>query len=193
LSRAALIGALFLALCLAGPAARAAPSANERLAQARALQQKGSSNEARALFESLLPELREHGDAADLASASMSLSQMALGQGDYVKAAQWADQAREAFESAGDQAGRIRAVNNVGLADLYRGAYPSALLHFEEALALSRSRGDAEAEIEELNNVGNVHYYQARYLDALHVFREALEKVDGAGAAPWAARRRRTC
>jgi len=111
--------------------------------------------------------------------------------GDYDRAAGRAREAAAAYRSLGDEAGRTRAVNGVGLAELYRGAYPAALTRFEEALAMTRSTGDREGEIEELNNLGNVHFYQARYLDALHAFRSALDAVDAAGDAPWTARRRR--
>jgi tetratricopeptide (TPR) repeat protein len=197
LNRAALLGALIPSLCLAqaGPARRPPPAATasvqDRLGEARALHQKGSAAEARAVFESLLPELRKQPDQADLALALKSLGEIALREGDYQRAADLSRQAADAYRAAGDETTRIRAVNTIGLAHLYRGDYPSALGYFEEALAFARANGQPQAEVEELNNVGNVHYYQARYLDAQQAFHDALELVDHARSAPWAARRRR--
>jgi tetratricopeptide (TPR) repeat protein len=162
LIRAALLGALLPSLCLA---------------QSVPVSGSGSS-------EASAERLAQ-------ARAQLSLSQVALGQGDYQRAADRARESAEAYRLLGDQAGRTRAVNAAGLADLYSGAYPRALASFGEALALAKARGDREAEVEELNNIGNVHYYQARYLDALHAFRAALDEVDGAASAPWTARRRR--
>jgi CHAT domain-containing protein/tetratricopeptide (TPR) repeat protein len=125
------------------------------------------------------------------AGSLLSLSETALGQGDYQRAADRARESADIYRSLGDALGRTRAVKAAGLADLYSGAYPAALASFEEALALARATGDRDAEVEELNNVGNVHYYQARYLDALHAFQNALDEVDKAGPAAWTARRRR--
>jgi CHAT domain-containing protein/Tfp pilus assembly protein PilF len=189
-----MLGAAALSLCLAGapsPAGAAEDRVQERLAEARALQQKGSLREAQRAFEALLPELVASTDRSDLGAALNALSQMARAQGDYDRAASRALEAAEVYRKLGDRAGERRAINNIGLAELYRGDYPTALRHFEEALALARSMGDREGEIEELSNLGAVYFPQARYLDALHAYRSALDLIDQAAGAPWHARRRR--
>jgi CHAT domain-containing protein/tetratricopeptide (TPR) repeat protein len=163
----------------------------QRLAEARGLQQKGSLREAQKLYEALLPELATRGDREALGTALNAISQMATAQGDYDRAASAAREAAEAYRASVDKAGERRAVNNVGLAEHYRGDYASAQRHFEEALALARASGDREAEVEELNNLANVFFPQARYLDALQTYRSALQRVDQAAGAPWYARRRR--
>jgi CHAT domain-containing protein len=172
-------------------AAEPADPSQLRLAEARALQQKGSLREAQKLYESLLPVLEKGKDLAALGSVHNALSQIAAAQGEYDRAAASGRDAAEAYRKLGDRNGQTRAVNNIGVAELYRGDYPLALEHFEEALALSRATADREGEVEELNNIGSVFFLQARYLDALHSYRSALDRVDQAAGAPWHARRRR--
>ena len=186
--------ALLPSLCLAGassPPGGTQDRLKERLAEARALQQKGSLREAQRSFEALLPELLARTDQADLGAALNALSQMAKAQGDYDRAASRGLEAAEVYRKLADREGERRAVNNIGLAGLYRGDYPTAVRHFEDALALARSTGDREGEIEELNNLGTVYFPQAKYLDALHAYRSALDRIDQAAGAPWHARRRR--
>jgi len=191
--RAGAIAALLPALCFAQaqPAVGAGDGLQQRLTEARALQQKGSLREAQKLYEALLPDLVARGDRVDVGAALNALSQMATAQGEYDRAVATGRDAAEAYRKAGDKAGERRAVNNVGLAELYLGDYPAAQAHFEEALALSRASGDPEAEIEQLNNLGTVFFPQARYLDALHAYRSALQHVEEAAGAPWHARRLR--
>ncbi len=190
----AALAAVLPSLCLA----QSSPSAGtardglqQRFAEARALQQRGSLREAQKLYEALLPDLSARGNPADLGAALNALSQMATAQGDYGRAAASGRQAAEAYRRSGDKLGERRAVNNVGAAELSRGDFSQAQGHFEEALALARRSGDREAEIEELNNLGSAFFPQARYLDALHAYRGALERVDQAAGEPWHARRRR--
>jgi CHAT domain-containing protein/tetratricopeptide (TPR) repeat protein len=163
----------------------------QRLAEARAMQQKGSLREAQGVYEALLPDLAARGDQRERGTALNALSQIATAQGEYDRAAAAGRGAADAYRKSGDKAGVRRAVNNLGLAEHYRGDYAPAQAHFEEALALARESGDREAEVEELNNLANVFFPQARYLDALHAYRSALERVDQAAGAPWYARRRR--
>jgi CHAT domain-containing protein/tetratricopeptide (TPR) repeat protein len=187
------LAAVFPGLSFAqpSPSAGAPDQLQHRLAEARALQQKGSLREAQKLYEESLDDLAARGDQDELGAALNALSQMATAQGEYGRAAASGREAIEAYRKSGNKAGERRAVNNVGLAELYRGDYPLAEARFEEALALARAGGDAEAEIEELNNLGTVFFPQARYLDALQAYRSALERVDRAGPAPWVGRRRR--
>ena len=64
-------------LCFAQPAFSAAAGAagqpQQRLGEARALQQKGSLREAQRSFEALLPDLRARADRADLGAALNAL------------------------------------------------------------------------------------------------------------------------
>jgi len=172
-------------------AAEPADPAKLRLAEARALQEKGSLREAQKLYESLLPDLEARKDLAELGSVLNGLSQIATAQGDYDRAAARGRDAAETYRKVGDRSGQTRAVNNIGAAEAYRGDYPQALEHFEVALALSRATDDREAEVEELNNIGSVFFLQARYLDALRSYRSALDRVDQAAGAPWHPRRQR--
>jgi CHAT domain-containing protein len=187
----AALAAAFPAFAQPSPAAGIPDRLQQRLAEARALQQKGSLREAQKLYEESLGDLTSRGDQENLGTALNALSQIATAQGDYGRAASAGRDAVEAYRRSGNRAGERRAVNSVGLAELYRGDYPLAEARFEEGLALARAGADTEAEVEELNNLGTVFFPQARYLDALHAYRTALERVDRAASAPWAARRRR--
>ncbi len=190
--RRVLFIALLPSLCFVQAASvgqvSAAEPLQQRLGEARALQQKGSLREAQKAYESLLRELEANGDRAGLATALSSLSQIASAQGEYDRAIEKARRANDLYRELGDHAGETRALNNIGFAELYRGDYLPALDHFHEALALSRRNGNGEAEVEELNNIGSVYYLQARYLDALQAYRSAQERADRAAGEPWYAR-----
>src|SRR5207302_2410475 len=138
----AILAAAVPSVCLAEasrPSVGAQDRLQERLAEARALQQKGSLREAQRSFEALLPDLRARSDRADLGATLNALSQMGTAQGDYDRAAATGLEAAELYRNLADRSGERRAVNNIGLAELYRGDYPPAVRHFEEALALARS------------------------------------------------------
>ncbi|HYR19798.1 MAG TPA: tetratricopeptide repeat protein, partial [Myxococcales bacterium] len=190
----AILAAILPSLCLAepsSPSGGAQDRLQERLAEARELQQKGSLREAQKSFEALLPDLRARSDRADLGAALNALSQISTAQGEYDRSAAAALEAAEVYRKLADRSGERRALNNIGTAELYRGDYLPAVRHFEEALALARATGDREAEVDGLNNLAAVYFPQARYLDALHAYRSALERVDQAAGAPWQGRRRR--
>src|SRR6266852_6044700 len=146
------LGAWMAALAAAFPAfAQPSPTTGtpdrlqQRLAEARALQQKGSLREAQKLYEESLADLASRGDQDQLGAALNALSQAATAQGDYGRAAAAGRDAIEAYRRSGNKTGERRAVNNVGLAELYRGDYPLAEARFEEGLALARAGADAEA------------------------------------------------
>jgi tetratricopeptide (TPR) repeat protein len=174
-------------ICSLTGAARGAPPA---LADARALQQKGSLREAQKAYEGLLPELRSS-DRAALGAALNALSQIASAQGQYESAAARAREAADVHRALGDRGGEAHAIQLLGVAEIYQAHYASALHQMDTALALARTIGDREREITVLNNAGSIHFHQARYLDALRLYREALDSAGHAGAAPWSTRLRR--
>jgi len=170
----------------------AAPSDElaRRLEQARALQAKGASQEARQLYESLLPTLEAQKRRAELAGALTALTELASAQGDYDAAIARGRESAELYRDLGDAGGQARALNNWGANELYRGNYPAALNRFEQALALYRNAANRDGEIEQLSHIGNAFYYQGKYLDAWRAYREAMDRVDQASTEPWSARRR---
>jgi len=162
----------------------------QRLEQARALQAKGSSREARKLYEALLPALAAEKRRGELAVALTALTEIASAQGDYDFAVAKARESAELYRSLGDAVGRARALNNWGANELYRGDYPAALNRFQQALALYRSAANRDGEAEQFSNIGNALYYQGKYLEAWRAYREAMDRVEQASTEPWTARRR---
>jgi len=161
-----------------------------RLEQARALQAKGSSPEARKLYESLLPALEAQKRRGELAAALTALTEIASAQGDYDVAVARARESVELYRSLGDAVGQARALNNWGANELYRGDYPAALTQFQQALALYRTTANGDGEVEQLTNIGTVSYFQGKYLEAWRAYREAMNRVEQASAEPWSARLR---
>src|SRR5258708_1250139 len=162
----------------------------QRLEEARALQAKGSSREARNIYESLVPVLRTEQRNPELAAVLTALGEIAPAQGEYDVAIARASEAAAIYHNLGDQRGEARALNNWGAAELYRGDYPAALARLQQALALSVSAGDREVEVEQLSNIGHAFYYQGKYMDAWRAYQRAMDVLDHAGNSPSVARNR---
>src|SRR3982074_3768385 len=83
----------------------------------------------------------------------------------------------------GDVANLVRALKNLGLAQMYSGDYDPALKSFTEASHLAPPHS--------LNNIGRVLYFKGRYADAMDDYRQAATQVESAPhAAEWLASRR---
>ncbi len=193
------LGCLFGTPHFAGLLAFAAPPTSsqaktdevpQRLEEARALQAKGSSREARNIYESLVPVLRTEQRNPELAAVLTALGEIAPAQGEYDVAIARASEAAAIYHNLGDQRGEARALNNWGAAELYRGDYPAALARLQRALALSVSAGDREVEVEQLSNIGHAFYYQGKYMDAWRAYQRAMDVLDHAGNSPSVARNR---
>jgi CHAT domain-containing protein/Tfp pilus assembly protein PilF len=156
-----------------------------RLQEARALAEKGSNQEARKIYDSLLPALRQQGDSADLATALNALSSIANAQGDYAYAIQAGQESAAVFRRLGDKRGVVRALDRVGLAHSYRGTNTDATVIFEQALSLSQQIGDAEDEVAVRNNLGDVFYFEGRYLDAMRSYEQQMKVVNQHPSDAW--------
>ena len=95
-----------------------------RLEKAKALDENGSSAEARTVYEALLPETVAN--PAMHAGVLRALGKIAGQLGDYDSAVRRAGQAAAEYRALGDAAGEASALNNLGVAQLYTGAYDSA-------------------------------------------------------------------
>jgi CHAT domain-containing protein len=155
------------------------------LHEALALAQKGSNQEARKMYDALLPDLRQQGDSADLAAALHALSSIASTQGDYAYAIQAGQESAAVSRRIGNKLGEVRALNDVGLAHSYRGTNADATTNFEAALDLSRQIGDAEDEVGVRNNLGSVFYFEGRYLDAMRSYEQAMNVVSQHPSDAW--------
>ena len=176
---------LFQVISLAAPDAS---SLAARLEEAKALDENGSSAEARTVYEALLPETVAN--PAMHAGVLRALGKIAGQLGDYDSAVRRAGQAAAEYRALGDAAGEASALNNLGVAQLYSGAYDSAESSLARAVSLSATAGNREGQAEQLSNLANVYYFQARYLEGLEAYGRALDLARRAASEPWAARRR---
>src|SRR5512135_3938235 len=87
-------------------------SMESRIAQARNLQEKGSTPAAKQLYQSLLPALRSSSLLPELALVQNALSQIAAGEGDYDSAIGSAREAAQIYHQIGDLDGEVLALNN---------------------------------------------------------------------------------
>ena len=174
--------ALMLAVC--------AVPAVAQVEKALELQRQGKAQEALAILEREIPQLRTKSDPAQLARALSAAGEAYTSSGQYQKALQVNKEALDLHVSLRDGQGQARDWNALGLADMYLGNYARSLDEFQRALTLDRSNGDREGEVALLNNLGNDYYFLGRYLDALQAFWSAREKLNASPGASWYARRR---
>lgn len=158
---------------------------DQRFEQAKELQKQGKDTEARKVYESLLPALRERQPSKQLASALEQTSRIDAAAGDYESAEKLAQESANAYHAVGDTDGEAHAYNNKGIAEAQRGAYLSAQFDFESALALARAGQTRETETQVLSNLGNAFYYQGKYLEALRSYEGAMHLVDQYATADW--------
>jgi CHAT domain-containing protein len=180
-----LAAALVLATLSSALAAQNPDSLDSRIRQARALQDKGSLQQARSLYEALLPALRARQPSSQLASVLNALSEIASSGGDYDGAVRLAQEAAAVSGRVGDLSGEARALNRKGIAEIERGGYADAQTDLDRALLLAQRAADAEGEIRVLNNLGSANYFRGMYLEALRHYQAAMDRVDRSANQSW--------
>ena len=167
-----------------------AATPQEELQRALKLQGAGRLQEARQIYDRIIPQLRTSGDRKDLALALNALSVASISLGEYSKAAEAGQESAALRHALGNSAGEAASTNSIGLANMYLGNYSAALRYFQAALDLDLAGKDAESEILRRNNIGNVYFYQADYSAALGQYLLARSIVERAGNAEWVPRQR---
>ena len=155
---------------------------DEQLRQADALQDQGSLQQARAIYDSVVKAMAGSEPSPQLAHALNGLSNVSSSQGNYQEAVEFARQAETIYQKLGDAQGQAFALNSEGIAEGELGKYSKAQETFRKALALSQSRDDRLTTVRTLNNLGNVYYFPGQYLEALRSYEAAwavLEKNPG--------------
>jgi CHAT domain-containing protein len=179
---------VLLSLTLMMPViSHAASSFDEQLSQARALQDKGASQGALRIYESVLPGLRSIPPSTQLGLALAGISQIALSQGDYAKAIQTAQEAAGVYHSLGNASAEARALNDKSIAEIEHGDYPAAQADLANALLLSRQAGDRETEVKTLNNQGSAYFFQGKYQEAQRCYENAAQTMGQNSGQGWAA------
>jgi len=160
-------------------------SADEELRHADELQDRGSPEESRKIYESLLRDLRPVEPSRQLGHVLNGLSNLEAAEGNYQKAIDLAQQAIDVYRRLGDAGGESYALNSRGIAEGDLGLYGAAQVSFHRALALIRSVSDLETEVRTLNNLGNAFYFPGQYLEALRAYQEAWQIVERHTSDPW--------
>ncbi len=179
-----ILTALWLAAVAPGCAQTAAKSTYDRIRQADSLQDKGSLQEAREIYDSVLKQLGAD-PSPPLGHVLNGLSSVAASEGNYKQSVQFAQQADDVYRKLDNAEGRAFALNNRGIAEGELGLYPAAQASLREALSFCQSIGDFETEVRTLNNLGNAYYFPGDYLESLRSYQDAWRIVESHSADKW--------
>lgn len=155
--------------------------------KAKSLRDAGSSDEARKIYETVLPPLRAQSPSPELVDTLNNLSNIATMSGEYEHAVALSRESAAACQKLHDENCEALADDDAGLALSDAGNYPEAAVEFDLGLQLTAHTGNAQTAVLILNNQGIVYYYQAKYSEALRTYETALQLVEKSGAERWAA------
>ena len=173
-------------VCLGYAQSQPAAGLQPRIKQARSLYVAGNFEEARQVYEELLPDLRAQGPSRDLAQVLSDLFYILNTSGAYDRAVSLAKEHVEVCRSLRDALCEAQAHNDAGVAYSNAGNYHEAATELNLALKLNGKKGDKETAVNILNNLGNVYYYQAKYSEALRTYESALPYAEKSGGQAWA-------
>ena len=155
--------------------------------KAKSLRDAGSSDEARKIYESVLPPLRSHAPSPELVDTLNNLSDIATMAGEYSRAVEFSRESAAACQKMQDKNCEAQAHDDAGLALSNAGNYPEAAAELDLGLKLTAQTGNAQTAVLVLNNLGIVYYYQAKYSEALRTYESALQYVEKSATEPWSA------
>jgi CHAT domain-containing protein/tetratricopeptide (TPR) repeat protein len=155
--------------------------------KAKSLRDAGSSNEARKIYESVLPPLRSQPASQELVDTLNNLSDIATMSGEYSRAVELSRESAAACQKMHDKNCEALAHDDAGLALSNAGNYPEAAAELDLGLKLTAETGNAQTAVLVLNNLGIVYYYQAKYSEALRTYESAQRYVEKSSTEPWSA------
>jgi tetratricopeptide (TPR) repeat protein len=135
--------------------------------KAKSLRDAGSSEEARRIYESVLPPLRSQPPSQELVDTLNNLSDIATMSGEYARAIEFSRESAAACQKMHDKNCEALAHDDAGLALSNAGNYVEAAAELDLGLKLTAETGNAQTAVLILNNLGIVYYYQAKYSEAL--------------------------
>ena len=150
--------------------------------KAKSLRDAGSSDEARKIYESVLPPLRSQPPSPELVDTLNNLSNIATMSGEYSRAVQLSRESAAACQKMHDKNCEALAHDDAGLALSNAGNYAEAAAELDLGLKLTAETGNAQTAVLILNNLGIVYYYQAKYSEALRTYESALQYVEKSGS-----------
>ena len=158
-----------------------------QIEKANSLRDAGSSDEARKIYESVLPPLRSQAPSPELVDTLNNLSNIATMSGEYSRAVEFSRESAAACQKMHDTNCEALAYDDVGLALSNAGNYTDAAAELDLGLKLTAETGNAQTAVLILNNLGIVYYYQAKYSESLRAYESALQYVQKSAAEPWSA------
>jgi CHAT domain-containing protein len=156
-----------------------------QIEKAKALREAGSADEARKIYESVLPSLRAQAPGTELAEVLNNLSDIATMAGEYDHAVALSRESATACRKMQDKNCEAQARSDAGLALSNAGNYTEAAAELDSGLKLTAETGNAQTAVLILNNLGIVYYYQAKYSEALRTYESALQSVEKSGTEAW--------
>jgi tetratricopeptide (TPR) repeat protein len=132
-----------------------------QIEKANSLRDAGSSEEARKIYESLLPPLRSQSPSPELVDTLNNLSNIATMAGEYSRAVELSRESAFACQKMHDKNCEALAYDDVGLAFSNAGKYPEAAAELDLALKLTA--------------------------EALRAYESALQYVQKSAAEQWSA------
>lgn len=159
----------------------------EQVEKAKSLRNVGSADEARKIYESVLPPLRAQGPSQDLVDTLNNLSDIATMAGEYDHAVVFSRESTIACQKMQDKNCEAQARSDAGLALSNAGNYDEAATELDLGLKLTKQTGNAQTAVLILNNLGVVYYYQAKYSEALRAYESAMQYVEKVESKDWAA------
>ncbi len=181
----ALILLACLSFCAVAVSAQSSEDVKTEVARATELREKGALQQARSIYESLLPRLRAQAPSVELGDTLIGLGQIANAEGHYENAVSLAHESAAVFHKLEVVNGEARAYNDAGFAYMNAGKYPEAAHDLELALNLSNQSDVANTPVFILNNLGSVYYYEAKYSEAFRAYNTALERIEQHASEPW--------
>jgi CHAT domain-containing protein/tetratricopeptide (TPR) repeat protein len=158
-----------------------------QIEKANSLRDAGSSDEARKIYESVLPPLRSQAPSPELVDTLNNLSNIATMSGEYSRAVEFSRESATACQKMHDRNCEALAHDDVGLALSNAGNYTDAAAELDLGLKLTAETGNAQTAVLILNNLGIVYYYQAKYSESLRAYESALQYVQKSATEPWSA------
>jgi CHAT domain-containing protein/Tfp pilus assembly protein PilF len=158
-----------------------------QIEKANSLRDAGSSDEARKIYESVLPPLRSQAPSPELVDTLNNLSNIATMSGEYSRAVEFSRESAAACQKMHDKNCEALAHDDVGLALSNAGNYTDAAAELDLGLKLTAETGNAQTAVLILNNLGIVYYYQAKYSESLRAYESALQYVQKSATEPWSA------
>lgn len=183
----ALIAALLMPVCSFAQQLTGTSQFKTQIEKAQSLRNAGASEEARKVYEQILPPLRSQGPSQDLVDTLNNLSDITTMAGEYDRAVVFSRESTVACQKMNDKNCEAQARSDAGLALSNVGNYDEAATELDLALKLTEETKNAQTAVLILNNLGVVYYYQAKYSEALRAYNAALPYIEKAGGEEWAA------